>query len=77
MDIPEFSPPSATLAQDISSATQQQALGSEGAATAMQSIAKVAVQTEQAVLQARKTVTDLVKLADELTSTLARFKLAT
>jgi twitching motility protein PilJ len=76
-EIADVSQTSATLAQDISSATQQQALGSEGAATAMQSIAKVAVQTEQAVLQARKTVTDLVKLADELTSTLARFKLAT
>ena len=68
---------SAKLAQEISLATQQQALGSEGAATAMRSIAKVAVQTEQAVLQARRTVTDLVKLADELTSTLARFTLAT
>jgi len=32
---------------------------------------------EQAVLQTRKTVEDLVKLADELTRSLARFKLAT
>jgi twitching motility protein PilJ len=67
---------SAKLAQEISLATQQQVAGSEDAAAAMRSIAKVAVQTEQAVLQARRTVTDLVKLADELTSTLARFRLA-
>jgi twitching motility protein PilJ len=67
---------SAELAQQISRATQEQAHGSEGVATAMSSIAKVAVQTEEAVLQARRTVMDLVKLADELTSTLARFKLA-
>ena len=67
---------SAELAQQISRATQEQAHGSEGVATAMGSIAKVAVQTEEAVLQARRTVMDLVKLADELTSTLARFKLA-
>ena len=32
--------------------------------------------TEQAVLQTRKTVEDLVKLADELTRSLSRFKLA-
>ena len=39
------------------------------------SIAQVAVNTEQAVLQTRKTVEDLVKLADELTRSLSRFKL--
>ena len=38
---------------------------------------QVAVNTEQAVLQTRKTVEDLVKLADELTRSLSRFKLAT
>jgi methyl-accepting chemotaxis protein len=43
---------------------------------AMSSIAGVAVRTEQAVLQTRKTVEDLVKLADELTRSLSRFKLA-
>ena len=75
-EIAGVSQTSAKLAQEISLATQQQAAGSEDAAAAMRSIAKVAVQTEQAVLQARRTVTDLVKLADELTSTLARFRLA-
>jgi methyl-accepting chemotaxis protein len=50
--------------------------GAEGVATAVQSIAGVAVQTEQGVLQARRTVEDLVKLADELRSNLSRFRLA-
>jgi methyl-accepting chemotaxis protein len=68
---------SAELAQDISRASAQQVQGVEGVARAMQSIAQVAVNTEQAVLQTRKTVEDLVKLADELTRSLARFKLAT
>jgi twitching motility protein PilJ len=67
---------SAELAQDIERATQQQVRGAEEVATAMQSIASVAVHTEQAVLQTRKTVEDLVKLADELTRSLARFKIA-
>jgi methyl-accepting chemotaxis protein len=68
---------SAELAQGISRASAQQVDGVENAARAMQSIAQVAVRTEQAVLQTRKTVEDLVKLADELTRSLARFKLAT
>ena len=68
---------SAELAQGISRASAQQVEGVEGVARAMQSIAQVAVDTEQAVLQTRKTVEDLVKLADELTRSLARFKLAT
>ncbi|HEU4369690.1 MAG TPA: methyl-accepting chemotaxis protein [Methylomirabilota bacterium] len=68
---------SAELAQDISRTSARQVDGVEGVARAMQSIAQVAVDTEQAVLQTRKTVEDLVKLADELTRSLARFKLAT
>ena len=68
---------SAELAQGISRTSAQQADGVEGVAKAMQSIAQVAVDTEQAVLQTRKTVEDLVKLADELTRSLSRFKLAT
>jgi twitching motility protein PilJ len=67
---------SAELAQGISRASTEQVGGVEGVARAMQSIAQVAVHTEQAVLQTRKTVEDLVKLADELTRSLARFKLA-
>jgi twitching motility protein PilJ len=68
---------SAELAQGISRTSAQQVDGVEGVARAMQSIAQVAVNTEQAVLQTRKTVEDLVKLADELTRSLSRFKLAT
>jgi twitching motility protein PilJ len=68
---------SAELAQGISRTSSQQADGVEGVAKAMHSIAQVAVDTEQAVLQTRKTVEDLVKLADELTRSLSRFKLAT
>jgi methyl-accepting chemotaxis protein len=68
---------SAELAQGISRTSAQQVDGVEGVARAMQSIAQVAVDTEQAVLQTRRTVEDLVKLADELTRSLSRFKLAT
>jgi twitching motility protein PilJ len=67
---------SAELAQGISRTSAQQVDGVEGVARAMRAIAQVAVDTEQAVLQTRRTVEDLVKLADELTQSLARFKLA-
>jgi methyl-accepting chemotaxis protein len=66
----------AELTQGISRASAQQADGVEGVARAMRAIAQVAVDTEQAVLQTRRTVEDLVKLADELTRSLSRFKLA-
>jgi len=68
---------SAELAQEISASSQQQVRGADGVVRAMRSIADVAVHTEQAVLQTRRTVDDLVKLADELTRSLSRFKLAT
>jgi twitching motility protein PilJ len=67
---------SAELAHEISLATQHQVRSSEGVAVAMQSIATVAVQTEQGVFQTRKTVDELVKLADTLQAELARFRLA-
>jgi twitching motility protein PilJ len=67
---------SAELAQAISTATQRQVRGTEGVGMTMQSIANVAVQTEQGVLQTRRTVDELVKLAETLQSNLARFKLA-
>jgi len=67
---------SAELAEGISRTSAEQVDGVEGVARAMQSIAQVSVDTEQAVLQTRRTVEDLVKLADELTRSLARFKLA-
>jgi methyl-accepting chemotaxis protein len=68
---------SSELAQEISASSQQQVRGADGVVRAMRSIAEVAVHTEQAVLQTRRTVDDLVKLADELTRSLSRFKLAT
>jgi methyl-accepting chemotaxis protein len=42
----------------------------------VQSIAGVAVHTEKAVLEARKTMDQLIRLADELMASLSRFKLA-
>ena len=75
-EIAGMSTSSAELAQRISRTSAQQADGVEGVARAMRSIAQVAVDTEQAVLQTRRTVEDLVKLADELTRSLSRFKLA-
>jgi twitching motility protein PilJ len=66
----------AELATDISRATQQQVRGVESAAVAVQSIAGVAVHTEKAVLEARKTMDQLIRLADELMASLSRFKLA-
>jgi methyl-accepting chemotaxis protein len=66
---------SAELAGDISLATQQQVRGAEGVGVAIQSIAGVAVQTEQGVLETRKTMDTLVRLAEELLASLSRFKL--
>jgi methyl-accepting chemotaxis protein len=65
---------SSELAQEISMATQHQVRSAEEVAGAMQSIATVAVRTEQGVMQTRRTVDELVKLADALQGSLARFK---
>jgi len=75
-DIGDISTKSAELAQDISLATQQQVRGVESVAVAVQSIAGVAVQTEKGVVEARKTMDHVVKLAEELMTSLTRFKLA-
>jgi twitching motility protein PilJ len=75
-DIAQISQKSAELARDISLATQQQVRGADGVAGAVQSIAGVAVQTEQGVMRTRKTVDELARLAEELTASLSRFKLA-
>jgi methyl-accepting chemotaxis protein len=66
----------AQLTQGISRTRAQQADGVEGVVRAMQAIADVAVHTEQAVLQTRRTVEDLVKLAGELMGSMGRFELA-
>jgi twitching motility protein PilJ len=75
-EIAEISQRSADLAQEISQAAQQQVRGAESVAAGVHSIAGVAVQTEQGVVRTRKTVEELVVVADELTSGLARFKLS-
>jgi twitching motility protein PilJ len=67
---------SAGLAQEISVSTQEQVKGAEHVGLAVQAIAGVSLQTEQSVLQTRKTVDDLVRLAEELTRVLSRFKLS-
>src|SRR5712691_8001356 len=74
--IADVSQRSAQLAQDISLATQQQVRGADSVAQAMQSIQTVSAQTERGVLDARRTVDELARLAEELTASLARFKLA-
>jgi methyl-accepting chemotaxis protein len=67
---------SAELVQDISRASLQQVRGTEGVAAAVQSIASVAVQTEESAVQTQKTVEELVRLAETLNQTLSRFKVA-
>jgi twitching motility protein PilJ len=74
--IADVSQRSAVLAQDISEATQEQVRGAETVTQAMQSIETVASQTEVRVLEVRRTVAELARLAEELTASLARFKLA-
>jgi len=74
--IAEVSRRSADLAASISDATQQQVRGAENVTQAMQAIQEVADQTEKGVLEARRTVDELAQLAEELTASLARFKLA-
>ena len=75
--IGEISQKAAALARDISQATQEQVRGVEGGAVAVQSIAGVAVETEKAVVETRKTMDQMVRMAEALTASLARFKLAT
>jgi len=75
-EIAAVSQTSAELAQDISLATQRQVKSAEGVVVAVQSIAAVAVQTEQGAMQSRKIVEELGGIADELRSSFVRFKLA-
>jgi methyl-accepting chemotaxis protein len=75
--IGEISQKTAALAREISQAAQEQVHDVEGGAVAVQSIAGVAVETEKAALETRKTMDQVVRVAQALTSSLARFKLAT
>jgi twitching motility protein PilJ len=67
---------SAELAQDISLATAHQVRGTDTVAASVHSISSVAMETEQGVLRTRKMTDELVKVAEDLTKTLLRFKLA-
>src|SRR5262249_4605331 len=75
-EIARISQTAAALAADISLASQKQVVAQEGTATAVQSIATTAAQTERGVLETRQTVEGLARLAEELTTKLSRFKLA-
>ena len=75
--IGEISQKTAALAREISQAAQEQVHDVEGGAVAVQSIAGVAVETEKAALETRKTMDQVVRVAQALTSSLERFKLAT
>jgi len=75
--IGEISQKSAALARDISQTTQEQVRDVESGAVSVHSIAGVAVETEKAVLETRKTMDQVVRVAQALTSSLSRFKLAT
>jgi twitching motility protein PilJ len=75
-EIGKISQVSSELAGEISQASQQQVRGSEAVAGAVQAIASAATRTEQGVLQSRRNVEQLARLAEELTVKLSRFKLA-
>lgn len=75
-EIGDISQKSAALAAEISRAAQDQARGVENAAVAVQAIAGVAVQTEKAAAETRKTMDQLARVAEELMGNLARFRLS-
>ena len=68
---------SSELAQHISQATQHQVRSAHSAAAAVQSIANVAGEMEKAMSEARRTVDELGKVAENLMGTLSRFRLTT
>lgn len=67
---------SAELAESINTASQDQVRSAEGVSTAMQSIAKVARDTESGVLEAQRVVQQLSALAQALSQKLSRFQIA-
>lgn len=67
---------SAELVQEISLASKQQVRGTEGVAHAMQIISNITRQTSQGVRQTVGTVSQLVKLSDQLNEALAQFRAA-
>jgi twitching motility protein PilJ len=65
---------SAELVQEISLASKQQVRGTEGVAHAMQIISNITRQTSGGVRQTVGTVSQLVKLSDQLNEALAQFR---
>src|SRR5271168_4499587 len=67
---------SAELVQEISLASKQQVRGTEGVAHAMQIISSITRQTSQGTRGTVATVSQLVKLSDQLNEALAQFRAA-
>jgi methyl-accepting chemotaxis protein len=65
---------SAELVQEISLASKQQVRGTEGVAHAMQIISNITRQTSQGTRGTVATVSQLVKLSDQLNDGLAQFR---
>ena len=65
---------SAELVQEISLASKQQVRGTEGVANAMQIISGITRQTSQGARQTVSTVSNLVKLSEQLNEALAQFR---
>ena len=65
---------SAELVQEISRASKQQVRGTEGVAHAMQIISNITRQTSQGTRGTVATVSQLVKLSDQLNEALAQFR---
>src|SRR5882724_7977871 len=65
---------SAELVQEISLASKQQVRGTEGVAHAMQIISGITRQTSQGTRGTVATVSQLVKLSDQLNEALAQFR---
>ena len=65
---------SAELVQEISLASKQQVRGTEGVAHAMQIISNITRQTSQGTRGTVATVSQLVKLSDQLNEGLAQFR---
>ncbi len=74
--IASVSEESANLAEDISAATASQVEGVQGVATAVQAISNVSTQTQEGMHLAQGTMREFSRLANELTQSLVRFKLA-
>jgi twitching motility protein PilJ len=65
----------AELIQSISMASKQQARGSENLARSMTEISEVTQQTAVGTRQAAVAINDLASLADQLRTSVSRFKL--